>query len=98
MIQRLAVILSEEAIADLGSIASYIFNQSGSQQVTIKFVDRIELRCQSIGNAPRGGRSRDDIVPGLRTRSKTPPLSHTSSTMISCASSTPSTAAATLKR
>ncbi|WP_348642955.1 type II toxin-antitoxin system RelE/ParE family toxin [Mesorhizobium sp. B2-3-12] len=53
MIQRLAVILSEEAIADLGSIASYIFNQSGSQQVAIKFVDRIELRCQSIGNAPR---------------------------------------------
>ncbi|MBZ9668745.1 type II toxin-antitoxin system RelE/ParE family toxin [Mesorhizobium sp. B3-2-1] len=67
MIQRLAVILSQEALADLDSIASYILDQSGSERVAIQFVDRIKLRCQSIGNAPRGGRSRDDIVPGLRT-------------------------------
>lgn len=35
--------------------------------VALKFTLRIEDRCQSIGDAPRGGRSRDDIVPGLRT-------------------------------
>ncbi|MBZ9855888.1 type II toxin-antitoxin system RelE/ParE family toxin [Mesorhizobium sp. CA13] len=67
MIQRLAVILNEEALADLNSIASYILDQSGSEHVAIQFVDRIKVRCQNIGNAPRGGRLHDDIVPGLRT-------------------------------
>lgn len=67
MIQRLAVVLSEAAIADLEAIAAYILENSGSENIANGFVDRIEERCRSIGNAPRGGRSRDDIMPGLRT-------------------------------
>lgn len=67
MIQRLAVVLSENAITDLESIAAYVLDRSGSESTADQFVDRIKVRCQSIGNAPRGGRSRDDIVPGLRT-------------------------------
>ncbi|WP_157357781.1 type II toxin-antitoxin system RelE/ParE family toxin [Mesorhizobium metallidurans] len=66
MIQRLAVVLSEKAITDLEAIAAYILESSGSENIASSFVDRIRDRCQSIGNAPRGGRSRDDIVPGLR--------------------------------
>lgn len=66
MIQRLAVVLSEEAIADLEAIAVYIFDSSGSETIANRFVDRIKNRCQGIGNAPRGGRPRDDIMPGLR--------------------------------
>jgi toxin ParE1/3/4 len=67
MIQRLAVVLSEEAIADLEAMAAYLLESSGSENIADGFVDRIKQRCQSIGNAPRGGRSRDDIAPGLRT-------------------------------
>ena len=67
MIQRLAVVLSENAISDLEAIGAYIFENSGSENIASGFVDRIKERCQSIGNAPRGGRSRDDIVRGLRT-------------------------------
>ncbi|WP_296738545.1 type II toxin-antitoxin system RelE/ParE family toxin [Mesorhizobium sp.] len=67
MIQRLAVVLSQEAISDLEAIAAYIFESSRSQSTANGFVDRIEDRCRSIGNAPRGGRLRDDILPGLRT-------------------------------
>ncbi|WP_027160418.1 type II toxin-antitoxin system RelE/ParE family toxin [Mesorhizobium sp. WSM1293] len=66
MIQRPAVVLSESAISDLEAIGAYILESSGSENIANGFVDRIEERCQSIGNAPRGGRSRDDIVRGLR--------------------------------
>jgi toxin ParE1/3/4 len=67
MIQRLAVVLSEEAIADLEAIAAYVLESSGSETIASRLVDRIKDRCQNIGNAPRGGRPRDDIVQGLRT-------------------------------
>lgn len=32
-----------------------------------RFVRRIRDRCERIGNAPMGGRLRDDLAPGLRT-------------------------------
>lgn len=52
MIQRLAVVLSENAISDLEAIGAYILENSGSENIANGFVDRIEERCQSIGNAP----------------------------------------------
>ncbi|MER8378653.1 type II toxin-antitoxin system RelE/ParE family toxin [Mesorhizobium sp. M1399] len=67
MIQRLAVVLSEGSITDLASIAGYIVNRGASEAAANNFVDRIKLRCENIGNSPRGGRPRDDIAPGLRT-------------------------------
>jgi toxin ParE1/3/4 len=67
MIQRLEVDYREDARNDLANIFRHIVEASGSPDVALKFVLRIEDRSQSIGNAPRGGRSRDDIVPGLRT-------------------------------
>lgn len=67
MIQRLAVVLSENAISDLETIGAYILENSGSENIANDFADRIKARCESIGNAPRGGRSCDDIEPGLRT-------------------------------
>jgi toxin ParE1/3/4 len=67
MIQRLEVEYREDARNDLANIFRHIVDASGSPDVALKFVLRIEDRCQSIGNAPRGGRSRDDILPGLRT-------------------------------
>ncbi|WP_348642811.1 type II toxin-antitoxin system RelE/ParE family toxin [Mesorhizobium sp. B2-6-2] len=67
MIQRLEVQYRQSARDDLANIFRHIAEASGNPQVALKFVLRMEDRCQSIGNAPRGGRSRDDIVPGLRT-------------------------------
>lgn len=67
MIQRLAVVLSEAAIADLEAIAAYILESGASETVAKGFIDRIRERCQSIGNAPRGGCLREDVMPGLRT-------------------------------
>ncbi|RRI02344.1 type II toxin-antitoxin system RelE/ParE family toxin [Mesorhizobium tamadayense] len=65
MIQRLAVVLSEAAVSDLNAIAAYILESSGSENIANGFIDRIKERCGR--NAPNGGRSRDDIAPGLQT-------------------------------
>jgi toxin ParE1/3/4 len=67
MIRRLEVEYRESASNDLADILRYIAGASGNPDVALKFVLRIEERCQSIGNVPRGGRPRDDILPGLRT-------------------------------
>ena len=67
MIRRPEVEYRESASDDLTNIFTHIAEATGSPDVALRFVLRIEDRCQSIGNAPRGGRSRDDIVPGLRT-------------------------------
>ncbi|WP_245523947.1 type II toxin-antitoxin system RelE/ParE family toxin, partial [Mesorhizobium sp. M2D.F.Ca.ET.223.01.1.1] len=61
------VVLSEGAIADLEAIAAYILESGGSETVANAFVHRIRGRCRHIGNAPSGGRLREDIKPGLRT-------------------------------
>ena len=66
MIQRLPVVLNESALLDLQNIASYIFNQGGSERTALNFTDRIKARCHRIGDVPRGGRMRDDLIPGLR--------------------------------
>ena len=67
MIQQLPVVLSEPALLDLQRIGSRIFETSGSENIALSFIDRIKARCQRIGDAPRGGRARDDLLPGLRT-------------------------------
>lgn len=66
MIQSLVVVLSENAISNLEAIGTYIFESSGSENIANSFMDRIKARCERIGNAPRGGRSRDEILQGLR--------------------------------
>jgi toxin ParE1/3/4 len=65
--KRLPVVLREEAISDLLEIYSYIAEQSGLPEQAWRFIERIRARCESIGNVPHGGRSRDDLAPGLRT-------------------------------
>ncbi|WP_376704230.1 type II toxin-antitoxin system RelE/ParE family toxin [Mesorhizobium sp. ISC25] len=67
MIRRLEVEYREDAKNDLANIFRHIVEAGGTADVALKFVLRIEDRCQNIGNAPRGGRPRDDIAPGLRT-------------------------------
>ncbi|WP_348627401.1 type II toxin-antitoxin system RelE/ParE family toxin [Mesorhizobium sp. M6A.T.Ce.TU.016.01.1.1] len=90
MIQRLEVEYRETARNDLADIFRNIVEAGGNPDVALKFVLRIEDRCQSIGNAPRGGRSRDD-------RSSTPRSLLTLSATISFASSTSSMVVATTR-
>ena len=64
--KRLRVDFSEEAIADIDSIYEFIFDRSRSAQIADGFINRIEARCQKIGDTPHGGRARDDWAPGMR--------------------------------
>ncbi len=43
MIQRLVVVLSENAISDLEAIGTYILESSGSENIANGFVDRIKV-------------------------------------------------------
>ncbi len=67
MIQRLDVSYGKAARDDLDRIYGYIIENGGSPHVALRFVLRIENRCQKIGDVPHGGRPRDDLSPGLRT-------------------------------
>lgn len=67
MIRRLRVKLQQSALDDLRKIANYIAKASGSKKIARGFAKRIKDRCLRIGDAPRAGRFRDDLIPGLRT-------------------------------
>jgi toxin ParE1/3/4 len=64
--KRLPVVLREEAVSDLFEIYRYIAEQSGFPEQAWRFVQRIQARCERIGDVPLGGRTRDDLSPGLR--------------------------------
>lgn len=63
---RLDVELDRSARNDLVEIWEYISENSVSDTVADRFIERIRASCDKIGNAPHGGRARDDIEPGLR--------------------------------
>ncbi len=56
-----------EADNDLTEIFERILDISKNPSVAQGFVLRLWERCERIGNAPNGGRPRDDLEPGLRT-------------------------------
>lgn len=63
----LEVIFSEEADADIATIYAWIARETDSLEVALGFVSRIVDRCEKIGDAPHGGKARDDLAPGVRT-------------------------------
>ncbi|GEP01087.1 type II toxin-antitoxin system RelE/ParE family toxin [Methylobacterium haplocladii] len=65
--RRLEVVISGEADADLLQIYRWVYEASRDPQVADRFLDRLISRCDRIGDAPRGGRPRDDLEPALRT-------------------------------
>ncbi len=65
--QRLAVVYRAEALDDLRGIYDAIWELSRNAVTARGFVERIMARCRKIGDAPRGGRLRDDLAVGLRT-------------------------------
>lgn len=65
--RRLRVEYLPEAHADLQSVFDVVLRASQNIDVAEGFVRRMYARCERIGHAPRGGRPRDDLEPGLRT-------------------------------
>ncbi len=65
--RRLAVAFRPNALDDLGDVFHIVLQASRGPAVAETFVRRILDRCLRIGDAPRGGRPRDDLAPGLRT-------------------------------
>ncbi|MBP0616102.1 type II toxin-antitoxin system RelE/ParE family toxin [Jiella mangrovi] len=65
--RRVEVIYRPEALADLNDILEAVAELSQSALVAERYVDRIILRCRKIGDAPRGGRRRDELEAGLRS-------------------------------
>lgn len=65
--RRVKVTYRPEAIADLRQIYIDIADISQSHVTANRFVSRIMARCRRIGDAPNGGRPRNDLEPGLRT-------------------------------
>ncbi|MCE7027341.1 type II toxin-antitoxin system RelE/ParE family toxin [Jiella avicenniae] len=65
--KRVEVIYRPEALADLNEILEAVAQLSQSSLVAERYVDRIVLRCRKIGDAPRGGRRRDELEVGLRS-------------------------------
>lgn len=56
-----------EAQRDLKDIFRTVLDRSQDVTTTRRFVQRIKDRCDRIGDAPYGGRPRDDLEIGLRT-------------------------------
>lgn len=65
--KRLKVEISPEADYDLARIYLGVYETSRNPLVADRFLDRLIGRCERIGDAPHGGRPRDDLEPGLRT-------------------------------
>jgi toxin ParE1/3/4 len=65
--KRLEVRFRPEATRDLTAIFRYVLELSRSLTTARGFVQRIRARCEAIGDAPNGGRPRDDLEAGLRT-------------------------------
>ncbi len=65
--QQLEVKYRLEATDDILNIFNLVLQNSRNLITADKFVTRIEKRCQAIGNAPHGGKPRNDLLAGLRT-------------------------------
>jgi len=65
--KRLRVRFAETADADFKDILLFLRRQNVSARIATGFVRSIRDRCRRIGDAPNGGRPRDDLRPGLRT-------------------------------
>lgn len=64
--RRLPVAYRPEARTDLADIFRMVLRISQNVPTARGFVQRIKDRCERIGDAPLGGRPRDDLEPGLR--------------------------------
>lgn len=64
--RRAKVRFRPEALNDLRDIFTFVLSLSQSSVTARRYVGRIRARCETIGDAPYGGVSREDLAPGLR--------------------------------
>lgn len=55
-----------EARQSIKELGRYISEQSGSLDVALRFLDRIEERCEQHARSPLLGEIRDDLGPNIR--------------------------------
>ena len=67
VVKRYKVQYREEASADLLEIYRWVYEASLDPVTAQRFTQRLLDACERIGDAPLGGRPRDDLYPGLRT-------------------------------
>lgn len=60
------VVLRPAALDDLAAIEEWIAERSDHETATA-YGDRILDACDALGNFPRRGSDRDDLIPGART-------------------------------
>ncbi len=60
--------LSEPAIQDIEDIADYLASQTGLEQAE-RFLSKLDAKFVRITQFPNLGRSRNEILPGLRSLS-----------------------------
>ena len=65
--RQLRVTYRKQARSDLEEIYNSVLQVSQNKATAYNFYKRIVSRCNRIGLVPFGGRSRDDLEPGLRT-------------------------------
>lgn len=65
--RQLEVELRPAALDDLADIYEYILERTGSEALAQGYLARLTATCRRIGEAAEAGRSRDDLVAGLRT-------------------------------
>lgn len=66
-VERLEVVFRRDAADDLDAIYRWIYEASLDPVTAERYVGRIVAYCEKIGGMARGGRPRDDLLPGLRT-------------------------------
>ena len=60
------LIRTPEARASLKEIGRQIARESGSRAVALRFLDRINEKCQLCATQPGMGEARHDLAPGVR--------------------------------
>ena len=65
--RRFEVKFNEQAVSDILNIYKWIYEVSCNAVIAQNFTDRLVVACEKIGNAPYGGKPRDDLLQGLRT-------------------------------
>ncbi len=64
---RFKVTYQESAAADILDIYRWVYEVSLDPVAADRFTARLIAACERIGDIPHGGRSRDDLLTGLRT-------------------------------
>jgi len=64
-VKRLKLVISDEAVADLIDLWTYIAEDSPER--ADQFVDQIHEKCATLADTPMMGRERSELLPGMRS-------------------------------